>query len=162
MKYVTLNTDGSLEECKTGVFVKGGYAFWISSDVGRFTSYGKCPDSDNSMGPELVAIAKGIHFIRNHPKLKFVEKIIVNTDCVPGIDWIKNNKKGKPNCIHKGKLQNVARHHIFDMIRKGYKGLNKVEIEFRHVKAHTNNLSNPRSFVNNWLDIHAKIGKKLE
>ena len=47
------------------------------------------------------------------------------------------------------------------MIREGYKGLHEVKIEFRHVKAHTSDLSEARVWVNNWLDEHANKGRLL-
>lgn len=157
MKHVTLNTDGSLDwGSKQGSPGKAGYAYWISSDIGRL------PDCDNSMGPELAAIAKGIYFIRNHPELKKVTKIIVNTDCEPAISWIASiNRSRKKDKKHKGSLQNVARHHILLMIDK-YKGLDPVKVEYRHVKAHTNDLSEARKYVNDWLDKKAKEGRFLK
>ena len=159
---VTLNTDGSLDYPEQGVLVKGGWAYWISSDVGRFKLWGKCPPSDNSMGPELAAIAKGVARIRNCPKLNITTKIIVNTDCVPAINWVKSINKRRSNYKkHKGSLQNIARHHILRMVKEGYNGLHEVKLEFRHVKAHTDDLSTPRSWVNNWLDEHANKGRLL-
>lgn len=164
MTLVTLNTDGSLDYgAKTGKPKKAGWAYWISSDVGRFKNYGRCPACDNTMGPELAAIAKGIYFIRNHPELSKATKIIVNTDCLPAIGWMNTiNKRRESYRKHKGKLQNVARHHILDMTRKGYKNLPSVEIEYRHVKAHTDDISEARKWVNNWLDEKAKLGRFLE
>jgi len=164
MKHVTLNTDGSLDwGSKQGSPGKAGYAYWISSDIGRFKKYGRLPDCDNSMGPELAAIAKGIYFIRNHPELKKVTKIIVNIDCQPAIDWVKSvNSRKKSHKKHKGSLQNIARHHILLMMREGYNNLHKVTIEYRHVKAHTNDLSEARKYVNDWLDKKAKAGRFIK
>ena len=160
---VTLNCDGSVDwGAKKGNPKKAGWAYWISSDVGRFKAYGRCPDCTNSMGPELAAIAKGIHFIRNHPKLKVATKIIVNTDCEPAISWIKTiNRQRSSDKKHKGTLHNVARHHILRMVNS-YKGLDPVKVEYRHVKAHTNDLSEARKWVNDWLDKKAKEGRFLK
>ena len=58
-------------------------------------------------------------------------------------------------------MQNIARHHILRMVKEGYNGLHEVKLEFRHVKAHTDDLSTPRSWVNNWLDEHANKGRLL-
>lgn len=155
---VTLNTDGSLGEGN-----KAGYAYWISSNEGRFKSYGRPPNCDNAMAPELVAIAKGLHFIRNHPELKKATKVIINTDCVPAIRWIKSiNIHKKKHRKHKGSLQNVARHHIWKICKKEYNGLPTLKTEYRHVKAHTSDLSKPRSWVNDWLDKKAKEARSLE
>lgn len=163
MEYITLNCDGSLDFTQRGNLVKAGWAYWISSDIGRFTGFGRCPNCDNTMGPELVAIAKGIHFIRNHPELSKTKKIIVNTDCEPGISWMKTINRGRAkDKKHKGSLHNVARHHILEMGREGYKNLPDVKIEYRHVKAHTNNLSEARKWVNDWLDKKAKEGRFLK
>ena len=91
---ITLNTDGSLDY-GTRDNRKAGWAYWISSNMGRFKAYGKCPNCNNTMAPELVAIAKGIYFIRNNKDLSKCTKLIVNTDCQAGIDWIDsiNNHK---------------------------------------------------------------------
>lgn len=161
---VTLNCDGSLDYgAKIGNPGKGGWAYWISSDVGRFKDYGRCPDCVNSMGPELAAIAKGIHYIRNHEKLSKATKIIVNTDCEPAIGWIKSiGRQRDRDKIHKGTLHNIARHHILIMIKEGYKGLPEVKVEYRHVKAHTKDLTEARKWVNNWLDEKAKAGRHLK
>ncbi len=163
---VTLNTDGSLDwGAKEGSPGKAGYAYWISSDIGKFKKYGRLPDCINSMGPELAAIAKGLYFIRNHSELSKATKIIVNTDCEPGINWIKNindYKYQKRHKKHRGTLHNIARHHILEMARKGYRGLPEVELEYRHVKAHTNELSEARKYVNDWLDKKAKQGRFLK
>lgn len=161
---VTLNCDGSLDYgAKIGKPKKAGWAYWISSDVGRFKNYGRCPDCVNSMGPELAAIAKGIHFIRNNPKLNKATKIIINTDCEPAISWMRTiHRKRNSDKKHKGSLHNVARHHIREMVRKGYRDLPEVKLEYRHVKAHTNDISEARKWVNNWLDEKAKLGRFLE
>lgn len=163
---VTLNCDGSLDYgAKLGSPKKAGWAYWISSDVGRFKNYGRSPDCTNTMGIELIAVAKGIYFIRNHEKLSKATKIIVNTDCTPAIHWMVKPMDTRPLCQikkHKGTLQDIARKEIIKMIKQGYKGLNKVEIEYRHVKAHTDNLSEARKWVNNWLDEKAKAGRFLK
>lgn len=161
---VTLNTDGSVD---FGATIenpkKAGWAYWISSDVGRFKNYGRCPDCTNTMGPELAAIAKGIHFIRNHSELCKATKIIVNTDCLPAIRWVKSiGRKKKSYKKHKGTLHNVARHHILEMVREGYNNLPEVKVEYRHVKAHTSDLSEARKWVNDWLDTKAKEARYLE
>lgn len=162
MTHVTLNCDGSLDFTQQGNFVKAGWAYWISSDIGKFKSYGRCPDCDNPMGPELAAIAKGVYFIRNHPELSKAKKIIVNTDCEPGINWMRTiHRKRARDKKHKGSLQNVARHHILEMTKKGYKDLPEVKVTYSHVKGHTNNLNEARKWVNDWLDKKAKEGRFL-
>lgn len=161
---VTLNTDGSVDYgAKEGVPKKAGWAYWISSDVGRFKNYGKCPDCTNTMGPELAAIAKGIYFIRNHPELSKATKIIVNTDCKPAISWMATiHRRRQRDKKHKGTLHNIARHHILEMTRKGYRDLPEVKVEYRHVMAHTDDLTEARKWVNDWLDKKAKEGRFLE
>lgn len=161
---ITLNTDGSLDwGAKKGNPKKAGYAYWISCDVGTFKKYGKLPNCDNPMGPELAAIAKGLYFIRNHPELKCVTKVIVNTDCEPAISWIKSiNRQRDRDKKHKGSLQNIARHHILNIVRKGYNDLPELKVQYRHVKAHTTNLSEARKWVNNWLDEKAKLARFLK
>lgn len=161
---VTLNTDGSVDfGAMIGKPKKAGWAYWISSDVGRFKDYGRCPDCVNTMGPELAAIAKGLHFIRNHKDLQKATKIIINTDCKPAISWVKSINRRRPkDKKHKGSLHNIARHHILLMCREGYRGLPEVRLEFRHVKAHSSDLSEARKWVNNWLDEMAKKGRFLE
>lgn len=163
---VTLNCDGSIDwGAKKGRKKKAGWAYWIASDVGRFKDFGRCPDCTNSMGPELVAIAKGIHFIRNHSELRKATKIIVNTDCMPGINWMTKPWKERSHeqrRKHRSTLHNIARHHIIQMISEGYGGLPKVDVEYRHVMAHTNDLSEARKWVNDWLDKKAKEGRFMK
>jgi ribonuclease HI len=162
---VTLNCDGSIDfGAMKGNPKKAGWAYWISSDVGKFKSYGRCPDCTNTMAPELAAIAKGIHFIRNHEKLSKATKIIINTDCVPAINWVAtfNRIPRKSDKQHNGTLQNIARFHIVQMVKEGYNGLPEVLTEYRHVKAHTGELSASRTWVNNWLDEKAKEGRFLK
>jgi ribonuclease HI len=162
---VTLNCDGSIDYgSMAGRPKKAGWAYWISSDLGSFKKYGRCPDCTNTMAPELAAIAKGIHFIRTHDKLSKATKIIINTDCIPAINWIGSfyREPRLSDIKHIGTLQNIARLHIIEMVKEGYNGLPGVLTEYRHVKAHTGDLSASRAWVNNWLDEKAKEGRFLK
>lgn len=144
---VTLNSDASyIHQTK-----EAGYAFWISSDVGRFKKYGKLKNAVNSTTSEVMSIINGLHFCRTHPQLKHCTKIVINTDCMYAIHLGTCNKKLSSKSARqlRGRLQ--------EYLGK-FRG-HKCEIEFRHVKAHVE-ITDSRSYVNDWLDQMAKKAAK--
>ena len=48
------------------------------------------------------------------------------------------------------------------MCKEGYNNLPKLDVQYRHVKSHTNNLTEARKWVNDWLDKKAKAGRFLK
>lgn len=144
---ITLTTDGSYCHMRQ----KSGYAFWVSSSAGRFQRYGSLK-AKNPTEAELMAIANGLHFCRTHPELKDATKIVLNIDCI----GYKNLIEGKKT----RRWYNYRR--IIGVISK-YRGVyngKKCEVELRWVQAHTNDLSESRKYVNNWVDCKAKLALK--
>ena len=142
---LTLTCDGSY--CRFSKL--GGYAFWISSDAGAFKNYGSLPDCKNSCEAEMMALGNALHYCRTHPQLKSCTKIIVNMDRIDVQHILQGKgKKFKRNDRYKDIAKKVNRYFV---------GL---DIEFRHVKAHTKDLSKPRAYVNDWVDKMAVKARK--
>lgn len=150
---VNVITDGSFKD------EKAGYAFWISSPVGRFKKYGRLKNAKNSTEAEMQAIANALYFIRNHKDLWGISKITIQTDSEHSINMItdpSNHLKGK-----KKRQENFRkiRGVITELIGK-YNGV-KSEYEFKHVKAHSGT-DTKRKYVHDWCDKFAKKGRELK
>lgn len=140
---VTINTDASWKEGASG------YAFWISTPVGKFKRWGRMQeDACDCTAAEIMAIANALHFTSKHPKLKGrVNKVIINTDSTFGINYIERGK-GKVKGWNKSK--NLCRRLL-----KNFKW------EMRDIKAHSKDLSESRIWVNDWCDKYSKMGRKM-
>ena len=145
---VTVNTDGSYYP-ETG---RGGYAFWISSNVGTFKGYGKLRNCPGSTEAELMAIANALHYLRHNKEIVGVTKIIINTDCESLINVINNSHTNRKPSINK--VRGAISHYIGKWQGKDS------DYDVRHVKAHKK-VESAREYVNDWLDKHAKIGANL-
>lgn len=84
---VNVITDGSYKDGKAG------YAFWVSSPVGRFKKYGRLKDAKNSTEAEMQAIANALHYIRNKKELWGISNIIIQTDCQSTIQMVSESHK---------------------------------------------------------------------
>jgi ribonuclease HI len=147
---ITINTDASW--CRHTK--RGSWAFWISSDVGRFKKSGVLKEKCNgNIQAEIMAVVNALHYCRTHKKLKVATKIIVNTDCKTAINIAEN-----PNGLKKNSQKELRslRGWIQKYIGK-FRG-RKCEVEFRWVKGHSDGES-ARSYVNNYIDKEAR--KKL-
>ena len=143
---VTINTDASW--CPKEKV--GGYAFWISSPWGKFKKYGKFKSKiHDCTKAEMMCIANAIYYLSKKPFYREVKRIIINTDSLYSINYINSQKRNV-------KRWNKARGKI-----KHLTNLNNIELELRHVKAHTEDLSKPRVYVNDWCDRMSKKGRKL-
>ncbi|MCB1712422.1 MAG: ribonuclease H-like domain-containing protein [Candidatus Riesia sp.] len=151
---VTLNADGSFYP-ETG---KAGYAFWVSSNAGVFTSWGKLAEAGSSEEAEMMAVINGLHYVRNHKKLQSITKIIINSDCDLIRTIMEEPEKTLRKTAEKTKRRRWLTKHLIKYTN-WYKGKH-VACEFRHVKAHKGT-GTPRKYVNNWCDRHAKKGAKL-
>lgn len=149
---VTINTDAS--HCS---FTKdASYAFMVCCNAGVFKKSGRFSKKvDNAMFAELMCIANALHFTRNHPDLWGISKIIINTDCLNGIDMILRETK----MTKKNKKYRQVRGVITKYIGK-YKGSEKIPVQFKHVKSHTNK-TDGRSKANDWCDKQAKKERKI-
>lgn len=143
---ITINTDASwCPQTKVG-----GYCFWISSPWGRFKKHGKLRlKPHNSTAAELMCIVNSLYYVYKHKDLKNCSKIIINTDSTWGINYLKKEESKKAKSWNYPKKR-------FKEIRKKI----GAEIEFRDIKAHTNDLTQARLWVNDYCDKYAKIGRK--
>jgi len=144
---VTINTDA----CFHTALKIGGYAFWAVSNEFKITKSGvfrkKCTTSDDAEAKCIINALTVI--LKAH---KGITKIIVNTDSLNAIAYLKNDK----NHVSKYNLSTSKRiqfSNLFLELRRLYK--KQLTIEFRHVKAHSN-VDDARSFVNEWCDTNAK------
>lgn len=152
-KSCTITCDGSFYPDTK----EAGYAFWISSDEGKFTRHGKLKEARNSQEAEIQSLVNSLHFVRNHYKLKYCEIIYVNTDCKMIIDIMD-----KPHTKLRKKNAQKRMRQLRGFIQKyvgNYNG-RKAEVKLRHVYSHKAN-TDSRQYVNNAVDKMAKIGAKL-
>jgi ribonuclease HI len=152
---VTINTDASFDV--NSKF--GGYAFWITCDTFREKKSmwfkETCLDSDDS---EARSILNALHYTIS--KDIKISKIIVNTDSLNAIAILTNDKRHIDKYLN-GKKKKRRKH--WSSLRRVLNDLRKVaeakggnmNIEFRHVKAHSE-VKDARSFVNEWCDLEAK------
>lgn len=146
---VTINTDASFNYTHN----KASYAFWIVSDYGKLCRYGILKGGTKTpTHGEFKCIVNALHCLFVYLKWP-IRKIIVNTDSMNSIHLLKNDKVAlRKYRINKNKfVEELAAWHSI----KGRYISKKVEIEFRHVKAHTG-ADNSRSWVNQYCDTKAK------
>lgn len=140
---VTITTDASFHY----KYKIAGWAFWISTNNGSIKRSGIFKTNvANPTESELKCIANGIHVLQLSGLN--VTKLIVNTDCMGGIQYHAKEKK-KNSEKHRG-LRNAS-----ELIKTLLDG-KYPEVIFRHVKAH-NGQPDARSYVNDWCDKAAKM-----
>lgn len=142
----TINTDASFHP----EYKVGAYAFWAVSDEFKIQKAGFLRELVlNPDEAEMKCIINAITVVL--ASNKEITKIIINTDSLNAKGLFEYDeihiqryglKKWKP-------LQKV----FINTLRKYSK--HKIEIEFRHVKAHSNK-KDARSYVNEWCDKNAK------
>jgi ribonuclease HI len=145
---VTINTDASF----SFTHKRGGYAFWIVSNQGRFSHSGVLRKTvDNPTVGEFMCIINAMDALG---KLRFthITKIIINTDSLNCKHLICNNtkaiKKYRLNSYGqslKDKFKNILHKYNFQCI----------PIEVRHVTSHVGT-DTKRQWTNQWCDTHAK------
>jgi ribonuclease HI len=147
---VTINTDASFSYSHN----KGSYAFWVVSDYGKLCRYGALKGGTKTpTHGEFKCIVNALHCLFVYLKWP-VTKIIVNTDSMNSIHLLKNNKEAIRR-YRIGKNQFTEELAAWHSINGRYIS-KKIEIDFRHVRAHTEN-TNARSWVNQWCDTNAKM-----
>lgn len=152
---VTINCDASFSK-KHQV---GSYAFWIVSNLGRMTMQGPfrrvCKDSTEA---EMKCIINALTFMTQHKGLMDKAKVIhVNTDSMNAIHVFELDKP-------KIKMYRLKKYlHLRVAYMTVMKKMPGKKIFFAHVKAHTD-ITDKRSYVNDWLDKAAKseLGKMIE
>lgn len=149
---VTLNTDASFDS-NTGI---AAFAMWAACDLGRIkfskVLRDKCKNSDEA---EMKAIINAIHIVCD--RIPSVSHIIINTDSLHSIAVFKNDKHHQRKYMGGSKKFSIYRCELNKVVAKFKKSVN---IELRHVKAHTDN-TDVRSFVNQWCDDNAKEKMRL-
>lgn len=137
---ITVNTDASF--CPNTH--AAGFAFWLSSSLGRVYKSGALKEVHDSGEAEMQAVANALHTIMTHPnyKGKKFSTIWINSDCTPVL----------------GRIQSRSEKTVSErFIAKALSSLLTCGGLFlcRHVKAHTRT-DTARSFVNHWCDVHAR------
>lgn len=140
---VTINTDASFHP----QLKYGAYAIWAVSDTFKITKSGlftkKCINPDDA---EAKCIINALTLVlKPH---KGVTRIIINTDSLNAIAYLKNDKQ---HIKRYGLIQNKGAE--FNRLFCGL--VKNVKVEFRHVKAHSG-INDKRSYVNEWCDSEAK------
>lgn len=150
---VTVMTDASFSH----KHLIGTYAFYVVSDKGKFFGSGKLRDQClDSTEAEMKAIVNAMHALSKKEDVnKNARKIIINTDSMNAVHIFSKNKPK----IKKYKLDKQHYNEVRDTFFKIRKKIVALEIEIRHVEAHSNKTT-ARHVVNGWLDTAAK--KEME
>lgn len=153
---ITINTDASY--CNSTKV--GGYAFWITTNIGRYKKYGELKNTtNNSTEAELKAIANSLEYLK---RLGFVDitKVYINTDSLGAITSINNSIN---NLNGQSVLCKYIVKTMYDIVRQSNLRLTRLGLKnifnLRHVKAH-NYTGSRRTYVNEWCDEHAKISMR--
>ncbi len=143
----TITTDASYNP----KYQVGGYAFWAVSNVFKITKSGvfkkKCR---NPTDAEIKCIINALMVVLHG--CESVSKVIVNTDSMNAIHVLTNDKYAQ--LYYMGGVSHNA-HYRAAYHKVLHTAKSKAVIEFRHVKAHTEN-ADARSWVNDWCDKEAK------
>lgn len=143
---VTINTDASFHK-----HLKfGSYAFWAICNDWKITKSGvfrkKCQTSDDAESKCIINALTVI--LKSH---KGISKIIINTDSLNAIAYLtKDENHIKRYGLSMPKMRQFQQCLTMLPILK-----NRIEIEYRHVKAHSG-VNDKRSYVNEWCDSEAK------
>jgi hypothetical protein len=155
---ITVSTDASFSQR----YQRGSYAFWISSNGGRFFNSGMLKHKVGSpILCEMKCIVNAFYFIvKYNIHADGIKRVIVNTDCLNAIHVFNDDKVSR-----KQYNLNSSKHHALYIKFKKYvmQNFKDVKIEFRHIKAH-DHTDDAKHFVNDWCDRECKkhMGKFLE
>jgi len=145
---VTINTDA----CFHTKLKYAGYAFWAVSNEFKITKSGvfkhKAHSPDDAEAKCIINALNVVLLAHTG-----ITKIIINTDSLNATGILKRDLKHITRYVFiKKKYVEILQNQYQKVLSKT---TNKVEIEFRHVKAHSNK-DDARSFVNEWCDTNAK------
>jgi ribonuclease HI len=146
---ITINTDASFSQYHN----RGSYAFWIASDEGKFLKSGMLNNKvvDATMS-EMMCIYNAFYFIKKFGIHRGCNKIIVNTDSMNSIHFFKNDVKAIKRYGLYSKQHKEISNKLLSYIKDNF---SKIDIDFRHVKAHEHTNS-ARNLVNDWCDKECK------
>lgn len=123
-----------------------GYGFWIVSSRGGLPGAGAIYNVDSSLTAEMLAVGSAVFNGLSDGFISWGDKLLIQLDCLGAIDRFEKSKKGI--VITNTQHQAIG---YFDHILKEY----DLEVEFRHVKAHTADTSK-RSNSNRLCDRRAR------
>jgi len=160
---ITINTDASF----SNKWKIGAYAFWVVCKNFRVKKGGLLKNKaiTSPTQAECMAIINALHavfymLLQDNTAHK-VRMIIINTDST-NAKYVFENDELK---IHQYRLKKYSQqfHGRFRvMCKKTFHKNQKVEFQFRHVKAHQDT-DTPRTYINDWCDKEAKrhMGNRL-
>jgi ribonuclease HI len=122
----------------------GGYAFWITSDLGRVKTAAAFKGLlETSHDAEFKCIINSLHVLK---RLGWtVTELYINTDSKNVIDAVTKDIPNLPDYA----VKNLK---AYNDIIQAFKG---TKINLKHVKAHKHTRT-PRHWVNDWCDKEAK------
>lgn len=150
---VTITSDASYSN-QQGT---AGYAFLISSNLGRFHKSGTL-NVETITEAELMAIGNALYYVLHHKGIYNVSKIILNVDFIAAKEMIF--KKGGTKAMRGDsgekyrKIVKVIKQIIESLKKQGCK-----EISFKHVKSHSK-VGDTRSKANEFVDKLAVKARK--
>lgn len=140
--FVTLYTDAS--RTPDGLMA---WAFWARHDNGRIKLAGMCPSElETICQAEMYAICQGMYKVLK--QLDKVEGFYVTTDSMGALNTLKRKYSDKTGTGKERREETKRLKRAYDKIVEEH----RLEINFRHIKAHQGNLENTRVWLNNWCD----------
>lgn len=142
----TINSDASFSEKHR----RAAWAYWIKGEGFHVKASGMFKQNmPSSALAELLSFSQGLARVNDRvpAEQRPGTRLFVNTDCMYVIQVLKNEVRQSKNMM----IIRAIQHNCKDY-----------EIIPRHVRAHTNNLTRPRSWVNDWCDKAAKAEMRAE
>jgi ribonuclease HI len=147
---ITINTDASFSN-KHRI---GAFACWVVSNRFKIKFGGmlkkKCESPTHA---ECMAIINALHMVFLND-MTGVKMIIVNTDSMNSKHIFENDTQA----IKRYRLKSYSQQfygRFVKMKMDAFRHNQKVEFQFRHVKAHQDT-DTPRTYINDWCDCEAK------
>jgi ribonuclease HI len=143
---VTITTDASFYHAEN----VGGFAFQIKSNDGLIKEWGALQGKiDNPTSAELKSLLNALYMLQQ--KDYKISILTINTDCKFIVDSMFNVKKSWKPVTKK----------LVKKFKSYIDNLDYETLKIKHVKAHTGDLTNKVSWVNDWCDRKSREGSKL-
>lgn len=118
-----------------------GYGFWIACDRGKRGGSGAVKTRvANNIAAEMIALVNGLYTACRYGLVAKHDEVLLQTDCLAAIDAFAGNR---------GRISQEEIELVQYLER--LKTEQKLTIQFRHVKGHTDG-STPRLYINNMCD----------
>lgn len=128
----------------------GGYGFWIANERGRKGGDGVFKEPvENNIAAEMMALLNGLAHAIHIGLIHKGEAVLIQTDCTPAIDAFKGLRKSVTQ------QENGLIEWFNGFVRD-----HNLNIEFRHVKGHSNDKAN-RYVANNICDRKARANMRM-